>query len=497
MKERPLAPSLQRFLVILGSLILGNLITIAGRAQTGTSAPPKSQTPAPRRAVPPHPKRVVPKPSACDPCIRAEMSFLASDALRGRGSGTPDELLAATYVGSQLQQYGVEPAGDDGTYIQRAPVEQPVLASPPQLHFMTPGDGIPAQRIQWTHGKEILALTLADPNFKGPLKRIDSDLGPSLQQTALSLSQDPAQLQATEPGTVVLIVGKDRSKLRTAALAAVLNGARAVLMPASPEVLDGWEERGKALPTLTKRLEGSTAEPALGGKKTNIFALNDAALADLNGIPDGTTIYGEAAMGPSQKSFTWNAVGKLSGSDSNLRNSPILLSAHLDHLGVGAPVNGDNIYNGADDDASGTTAVLQFARVLGSGSRPRRTVLFALFGSEEDGGLGSSWFEQHPPLPLSEIAANLEFEMIGRPDPKYPGDSLWLSGWERTNLGPALVAHGARLVADARPEEHFFMRSDNYVLAKKAWSRKPRPATGSTSTTTSPATTSPTSISNT
>ena len=96
-----------------------------------------------------------------------------------------------------------------------------------------------------------------------------------------------------------------------------------------------------------------------------------------------------------------------------------------------------------------------------------RTVIFALFGSEETGGLGSSYFREHPPIPLAQMAANLEFEMIGRADPLYKGDQLWLTGWERSNLGPELAAHGANLVADARPEQHFFMRSDNYVLAKK------------------------------
>jgi Zn-dependent M28 family amino/carboxypeptidase len=99
----------------------------------------------------------------------------------------------------------------------------------------------------------------------------------------------------------------------------------------------------------------------------------------------------------------------------------------LDHLGIGVPVNGDDIYNGADDDASGTTAVLEIARVLGRGQRPRRTVLFALFGSEEMGALGSTYFRDHPPVPLKEIAASLEFEMIGRPDPAVKDDTLWLT----------------------------------------------------------------------
>jgi Zn-dependent M28 family amino/carboxypeptidase len=107
------------------------------------------------------------------------------------------------------------------------------------------------------------------------------------------------------------------------------------------------------------------------------------------------------------------------------------------------------------------------ARALSVGPRPRRTVVFALFGSEEAGGLGSTWFQSHPPVPLKSIVANLEFEMLGRPDPKYPPDILWLTGWERSNLGPVLAGHGAKLQADKRPEEHFFTRSDNIVLAKK------------------------------
>ena len=168
-----------------------------------------------------------------------------------------------------------------------------------------------------------------------------------------------------------------------------------------------------------------------------------------------------------EKTYTWNAIGILPGRDPALRNSAVLLSAHLDHLGVGTPVNGDNIYNGADDDASGVTAVLELARVLGRGLRPRRTVIFALFGSEETGGQGSTYFREHPPVPLKEIAANLEFEMIGRPDPLVRGDTLWLTGWDRSNLGPALAAHGADLVGDPHPEQKFFTRSDNYILAKK------------------------------
>jgi Zn-dependent M28 family amino/carboxypeptidase len=162
---------------------------------------------------------------------------------------------------------------------------------------------------------------------------------------------------------------------------------------------------------------------------------------------------------------TWNAIAVLRG--STLANEVVLLTAHLDHLGIGPAVNGDSIYNGADDDASGTTALLTLAHILATGSRPRRTIVFALFGSEEIGGYGNRAFLQNPPVPLSSIVANLEFEMIGRPDPALPPGTLWLTGFDRSSLGPELARHGAHLVNDPHPKELFFQRSDNYALAQQ------------------------------
>jgi Peptidase family M28 len=235
--------------------------------------------------------------------IRGEMEFLASDALQGRGSGSHDELLAATFLGSQLQEIGIEPAGDNGGYIQ--------------------------------------------------------------------------------------------------------------------------------------------------------------------------DVYGEFNFRQGKKEWhTRNVIGILHGRDSKLKGSKInaqviLLTAHMDHLGKGKAVNGDDIYNGADDDASGCVAVLQLARALAHGKAPRRTVLFVFFGSEETGGQGNQYFLEHPPVPLTSIVANLEFEMIGRPDSEVKPEELWLTGFDRSNLGPELARHGARLVADPRPKQNFFQRSDNYALAEK------------------------------
>ncbi|MCU1321745.1 MAG: putative aminopeptidase [Acidobacteriaceae bacterium] len=164
---------------------------------------------------------------------------------------------------------------------------------------------------------------------------------------------------------------------------------------------------------------------------------------------------------------TWNAIAILRGSDPRLKDEVILLTAHLDHLGVAAALDGDRIYNGADDDASGTTAVLTLAHLLSTGPRPKRTVVFALFGSEEIGGFGARAFLAAPPVPLTSIVANLEFEMIGRPDPAVPAGTLWLTGYERSNLGPELAKHGAHLVQDPHPKEKFFQRSDNIALARQ------------------------------
>jgi Zn-dependent M28 family amino/carboxypeptidase len=167
---------------------------------------------------------------------------------------------------------------------------------------------------------------------------------------------------------------------------------------------------------------------------------------------------------PGEPPATVNAMGILRG---KVGNEVILLSAHVDHLGVDERAVGDNIYNGADDDASGVTAVLELARALGAAPRPRRTVLFVCFGSEEKGGLGARHFLGNPPVPLETIVANLQFEMIGRPDPAVAPDTLWLTGWERSDLGPELARQGARLVADPHPEQDFFRRSDNYALARR------------------------------
>lgn len=165
---------------------------------------------------------------------------------------------------------------------------------------------------------------------------------------------------------------------------------------------------------------------------------------------------------------TYNAIGKITGTDRRLGSQVILLSAHLDHVGVRDSAPGDDrVFNGADDDASGTVAVLELARTLARGKRPRRTIYFVCFGTEEMGGFGATHFVNNLPFPKQKLVANLEFEMIGRPDAKVRTNELWLTGYERSNLGPELARRGTSLVRDPHPEENFFRRSDNYTLARQ------------------------------
>jgi hypothetical protein len=163
---------------------------------------------------------------------------------------------------------------------------------------------------------------------------------------------------------------------------------------------------------------------------------------------------------------TWNVMAILRGRDPRRASEVVMLSAHLDNLGVHG-TREDRIYNGADDDASGVTGVLEIAHALAARRRAPRSVLFVWFGSEERGGLGVKDFIAHPPVPLTSIVASLGLEMIGRPNPDSPPRTVWLTGYERTTLGPALAAHGARLVADPYPSQRFFERSDNLSLARR------------------------------
>jgi Zn-dependent M28 family amino/carboxypeptidase len=162
-----------------------------------------------------------------------------------------------------------------------------------------------------------------------------------------------------------------------------------------------------------------------------------------------------------------NIVGLLRGSDPELKDEYVLVTAHYDHVGVGRPVDGDSIYNGADDDASGTAALIWIAESLaGSGTRPGRSIVFAAVTGEEVGLLGTRWYITDPPVPLEQTVANLNIEMIARPDPVTGPGRAWLTGYDRTTMGEMLAAAGLPIDPDPHPEQNYYERSDNIAFAR-------------------------------
>jgi Zn-dependent M28 family amino/carboxypeptidase len=163
-----------------------------------------------------------------------------------------------------------------------------------------------------------------------------------------------------------------------------------------------------------------------------------------------------------------NLIAKLEGRDPKLKSEYVVVSAHLDHLGVGEPINGDRIYNGAMDDASGVAAVLDIADRIKSGPRPRRSVLFAIFTAEEKGLLGSHYFAASPTVPKSAIVADLNFDM---PLPLWPLKMVYLPGETESTLGADARAVGAQqgitVVPDPNPDRNVFIRADQYSFVRE------------------------------
>ncbi len=364
--------------------------------------------------------------------VQAEMNFLAGDAMQGRGSGTLFERIAAEYVGSQFMQFGLEPAGEVGydgkpTFVQtvQAPVRETLTG------LMIEGSSIKL-------GTDMIAFSIAGKTIRGPVQHAKP--GDAAKRGAIVIVSLPADTKYDAIQGAIRQMNRD--------------GAAAVIMMETNEIRANWAEVAGRKATL--------------GRFGTLLAVSTKAGEELSKFADGSdlTLTGTFAAAP--PTYTWNAIGKITGSDPTLTSQVILISSHLDHLGVreSAPGN-DKIFNGADDDASGTVAVLEIARALAAGKKPKRTVYFVSFGSEEAGGFGASYFVNNLPFPKDKLVANLEFEMIGRPDAKVKPEELWLTGYERSNLGPELAKRGAKLVHDPHPDQNFFQRSDNYTLARQ------------------------------
>ena len=277
--------------------------------------------------------------------VRARLEFLAGDALNGRGSGTRDEWIAAAYIGSQLRRWGIEPLSEDGGYVQDVKIERSEVTAPPVLSFG-------GRRL--THLKEMTVSRLAGARLSGPLQKYRS--GAPVAKGAVLLLPETDPPPAADTVAASITISLETEQIRTRRLA---NTAPA--RPLAIQHIVGVPERAS-------------------------IALDKKSYAALAATADGTTVSLDAEARPATMAHTYNAMGRLTGRDRSRASAVILLTAHLDHLGnrpapSSAPGT-DTVFNGADDDASGSVAVLELAEALAKGKRPKRMIIFAWFGSD-------------------------------------------------------------------------------------------------------------------
>ncbi len=358
--------------------------------------------------------------------VEAHMNFLAGPELQGRGSATRDEAIAAAYVASQFRLAGLTPVpGMDG-YLQQVPV---VITTPSGEARLTVGD------MTLTQGEDFAILT--------------GGLGAA--GGTVTVATDPAALPTS--AEVLMIAPPEGPGVRAVFGAAMRSGAKVVLMRRTEVLAGATADGGSRDPVI--RLAGDT--PRSGPV---VLVVSPEAWDRLAAGAGGKAAAFDPGASGVVEGVTTNAIGWLPGTDPEA--GTIMVSAHLDHIGVRS--DGVVMY-GANDDASGTVAVIELARAL-SGTGPHRmNVMFVAYGSEEAGLLGSRYFVDNPPVALDTIKANLEIEMIADQDPQLPPGVMMMTGFERSNFGPELKARGALIGPDPYPDQNFFQRSDNYALA--------------------------------
>jgi len=352
--------------------------------------------------------------------VLAEEKALAGPEMRGRGSGTADEARAAAWVAAQFEKFGLKTAPGMTGYTQTGPLVRRSMAGDAKL--TVGGSPLSGVSVLMTGGGTVggKAAIMADPAGAIP----DADV-----------------IVYTGPADKLM-------QLRRAA-----RGKTKLLLAAESDVTRRYLGMIGGKPQIRTTLEGSSGWSSLAVATLPADALTKIATGSdvMLDVPVAT-----------EKGITTNAIGYLPGTDP--KAGVILLSAHLDHLGVRPD---GVVMPGANDDASGTVAVIELARAFAAKGPQKRGVLFVAYGSEEIGGLGSTWFGEHSPIPLTDLVANIEFEMIGAQDPKLPKGALMMTGSERSNLFDMMKSQGALIASDPYPDQHFFERSDNYSLALK------------------------------
>ena len=424
--------------------------------------------------------------------IDGHLRFLSSDLLEGRAPATRGGRLAAEYIASQLRESGVEP-GVDGAYFQRVPIDV-VGAEPGSIRVSasgraTAGLRYPEDVVVWAGSAAERSTASGEIVFVGygaraPEYRWDDFKGMDVRgKVLLVLVNDPpapADDANRFGGRAMTYYGRWTYKFEEAER----QGAAGMLIVHTTEqagypwhtVVGSWAKEQRMLPRSPSLpsplgvrgwITDSAATALLAQAGLNLAELRrQAERRDFRPVRTGITL-DAGFTNTVQHLESENVVGVVRGSDPALRDQYVVFSGHWDHLGIGPAVEGDSIYNGALDNASGVADLLAMARVAVQGPRPKRSLLFVFVTGEESGLLGSEHFALNPTVPISRIAATLNVDggnLLGR------ATDFNLLGENKSSLGPQFAAmvgpRGWRVTPDEHPERGYFYRSDHFSFAK-------------------------------
>jgi len=453
---------------------------------------------APAAKAKPAATKAAAKPAGFTPsaaAIKAHMGFLADDLLEGRESGTRGYDIAAKYVASQYAVMGVKPAGDNGSYLQQVPLTAYRSANEGGVSF-TGADGksgalkfgddyLPAAQPRQAETSITAPLVFVGYGVVAPERGRDDYAGLDVKgKIVVMLSGAPSGLQ-TE-------IRAHYSNVNVKRVEAAKRGAVGVLfMPTTSsekrrpfargvasyqEWRMTWSDaqgvanvRGAEAPSLATLSPAGAAKLFAGApsKLDDVLATAETPDGLVKGfdLPTNVTIQLKTEIEKRQSS---NVVGLIEGSDPTLKAQTIILSAHLDHLGIHGK-DADKINNGALDNASGIATMLEVARGFKEAkTKPKRSVVLLAVTAEEKGLIGSDYFANNPTVPKAGIAANVNLDM---PVLLYDFQDVIAFGADRSSIGPAVARAAGRvgitLSGDPMPEEGLFTRSDHYRFVEQ------------------------------
>ncbi len=417
----------------------------------------------------------------------AHVQFLADDKLEGRRAGTPGYEKAVAYVEEQFKAIGLKPMGTAG--YQQSFELAPTSVVNEQSHLSLVRDG---KTTDFVLGKEA-TLNAGSANsgpvsapmvFLGyglriPRKHMDDIAGQDLKgkvvvffnappanlqgpQRAYARSNDQRWKQYSAAGAVGMITLALTPPVNDTNGPARAGGARLMFTdPALDTMKDMKISAGFSYGTAPKLFEGT-------GHTYEELRVLAAAGSPLPHFVIPGTIHAETVISKGTPVHMSNVIGMLEGSDPKLKKEYVVVSAHLDHLGIGRPVNGDSLYNGAMDNASGSASVIECAKLMKQYSHPKRSILFITLAGEELGELGSAYFANKPTVPKKDLVADLNMDMYL---PLFPLRFIEVQGLGESTLGndarAAFQLNDVEVQFDKQPDENRFVRSDQVNFAKQ------------------------------